>query len=142
MPGRCGYIPGRGGMPGSGVRTGCEGSGRGPPGVGRAVEPGYGGRFGAPAGRGGIGGAAGRALGTPVCAAAPPAAARVAAGLAGRSVLGAGLGPAGYVFAIMHLLTHGFFKAGLFLGAGSVMHATNDETDMRRYGGLRPYMPI
>ena len=92
MPGRCGYIPGRGGMPGSGVRTGWEGSGRGPPGVGRAVDPGYGGRFGAPAGRGGIGGAAGRALGTPVCAAAPPAAARVAAGLAGRSVLGAGLG--------------------------------------------------
>jgi NADH-quinone oxidoreductase subunit L len=42
----------------------------------------------------------------------------------------------------MHLLTHGFFKAGLFLGAGSVMHGMNEETDMRRYGGLRTYMPI
>ena len=57
-------------------------------------------------------------------------------------VLAAGLGPAGYAIAIMHLLTHGFFKAGLFLGAGSVMHGMNDETDMRRYGGLRTYMPI
>ena len=46
-------------------------------------------------------------------------------------------GPAGYAFAIMHLLTHGFFKAGLFLGAGSVMHGMNDEVNMRRYGGLR-----
>ncbi len=60
----------------------------------------------------------------------------------GYMVLAAGLGPAGYAVAIMHLLTHGFFKAGLFLGAGSVMHAMNDETDMRRYGGLRALMPI
>ncbi|WP_374611624.1 NADH-quinone oxidoreductase subunit L [Gordonia sp. (in: high G+C Gram-positive bacteria)] len=60
----------------------------------------------------------------------------------GYMVLAAGLGPAGYAFAIMHLLTHGFFKAGLFLGAGSVMHGMNDETDMRRYGGLRTLMPI
>jgi NADH-quinone oxidoreductase subunit L len=60
----------------------------------------------------------------------------------GYMVLAAGLGPAGYAIAIMHLLTHGFFKAGLFLGAGSVMHGMNDETDMRRYGGLRTYMPI
>lgn len=60
----------------------------------------------------------------------------------GYMVLAAGLGPAGYSFAIMHLLTHGFFKAGLFLGAGSVMHAMNDETDMRRFGGLRTLMPI
>jgi len=60
----------------------------------------------------------------------------------GYMVLAAGLGPAGYAFAIMHLLTHGFFKAGLFLGAGSVMHAMNDETDMRRYGGLRKLLPI
>ncbi|WP_227982188.1 NADH-quinone oxidoreductase subunit L [Nocardia spumae] len=60
----------------------------------------------------------------------------------GYMVLAAGLGPAGYAVAIMHLLTHGFFKAGLFLGAGSVMHAMNDETDMRRYGGLRKYLPI
>ncbi len=60
----------------------------------------------------------------------------------GYMVLAAGLGPAGYAFAIMHLLTHGFFKAGLFLGAGSVMHAMNDEVDMRRYGGLRKALPI
>lgn len=59
----------------------------------------------------------------------------------GYMVLAAGLGPAGYAVAIMHLLTHGFFKAGLFLGAGSVMHGMNEETDMRRYGGLRAVMP-
>jgi NADH-quinone oxidoreductase subunit L len=56
--------------------------------------------------------------------------------------LGAGLGPAGYVFAIAHLLAHGFFKAGLFLGAGSVMHGMNDEVNMRRYGGLARVMPV
>ena len=60
----------------------------------------------------------------------------------GYMVLAAGLGPAGYAIAILHLLTHGFFKAGLFLGAGSVMHGMNDETDMRKYGGLRTAMPI
>ncbi|BBY57112.1 NADH-quinone oxidoreductase subunit L [Mycolicibacterium sarraceniae] len=60
----------------------------------------------------------------------------------GYMVLAAGLGPAGYAVAIMHLLTHGFFKAGLFLGAGSIMHAMDDETDMRRYGGLRSVVPI
>ena len=60
----------------------------------------------------------------------------------GYMVLGAGLGPAGYAFAIMHLLTHGFFKAGMFLGAGSVMPGMNDEVNMRRYGGLRKFMPI
>ncbi|HEX3546837.1 MAG TPA: NADH-quinone oxidoreductase subunit L [Mycobacterium sp.] len=60
----------------------------------------------------------------------------------GYMVLAAGLGQAGYAFAIMHLLTHGFFKAGLFLGAGSVMHAMNDEVNMRRYGGLRTVLPI
>ena len=60
----------------------------------------------------------------------------------GYMIMAAGLGPIGYVFAIMHLVTHGFFKAGLFLGAGSVMHGMNDEVDMRRYGGLRTYMPI
>jgi NADH-quinone oxidoreductase subunit L len=60
----------------------------------------------------------------------------------GYMVLAAGLGPAGYAIAIMHLLTHGFFKAGLFLGAGSVMHGMDDETDMRRFGGLRTFMPI
>ncbi|WP_425830737.1 NADH-quinone oxidoreductase subunit L [Streptomyces fractus] len=60
----------------------------------------------------------------------------------GYMILAAGLGPIGYVFAIMHLVTHGFFKAGLFLGAGSVMHGMNDEVDMRRFGGLRKYMPV
>jgi NADH-quinone oxidoreductase subunit L len=60
----------------------------------------------------------------------------------GYMVLAAGLGPAGYAFAILHLLTHGFFKAGLFLGSGAVIHAMNDEQDMRRYGGLRAALPV
>ncbi len=60
----------------------------------------------------------------------------------GYMMLAAGLGPVGYAFAIFHLLTHGFFKADLFLGAGSVMHGMNDEVDMRRYGGLRKYLPV
>ena len=60
----------------------------------------------------------------------------------GYMMLAAGLGPAGYVFAIAHLLAHGFFKAGLFLGAGSVKHEMNDEVDMRRFGGLGLVMPI
>ncbi len=60
----------------------------------------------------------------------------------GYMMLAAGIGPAGYAFAIFHLLTHGFFKADMFLGAGSVMHATNDEVDMRHYGALRTLLPI
>jgi NADH-quinone oxidoreductase subunit L len=60
----------------------------------------------------------------------------------GYMILAVGLGPAGYALGIFHLLTHGFFKAGLFLGAGSVMHAMHDDVDMRRYGGLARYMPI
>src|ERR1700678_592000 len=60
----------------------------------------------------------------------------------GYMILAAGLGPAGYVFAIAHLIAHGFFKAGLFLGAGSVMHGMDDEVNMRRYGGLRKFLPI
>ncbi|MFF4774537.1 NADH-quinone oxidoreductase subunit L [Microtetraspora fusca] len=60
----------------------------------------------------------------------------------GYMMLAAGVGPAGYAFAIAHLITHGFFKADMFLGAGSVMHAMNDEVDMRKYGGLRKVMPI
>ena len=60
----------------------------------------------------------------------------------GYMILASGLGPAGYAFAIMHLLTHGFFKAGMFLGAGSVMHGMSDEVNMRRYGALRKFMPI
>ncbi len=58
----------------------------------------------------------------------------------GYMIMAAGLGPIGYVFAIFHLLMHGVFKAGLFLGAGSVMHGMNDNVNMRRYGALRPLM--
>jgi NADH-quinone oxidoreductase subunit L len=60
----------------------------------------------------------------------------------GYMFLAVGLGPAGYALGIFHLLTHGFFKAGLFLGAGSVMHAMHDDVDMRRFGGLARFMPI
>jgi len=60
----------------------------------------------------------------------------------GYMVLAAGLGPAGYAFAILHLLTHGFFKAGLFLGSGAVIHAMHEEQDMRHYGGLRSALPV
>jgi NADH-quinone oxidoreductase subunit L len=60
----------------------------------------------------------------------------------GYMMLAAGLGPVGYALAIAHLLAHGFFKAGLFLGAGSVKHEMNDEVDMRRFGGLATVMKI
>src|SRR3954468_5432421 len=60
----------------------------------------------------------------------------------GYMMLAAGLGVAGYAFAIFHLLAHGFFKANMFLGAGSVMHAMDDDVDMRHYGGLQKAMPI
>jgi len=60
----------------------------------------------------------------------------------GYMVFAAGLGPIGYIFAIFHLLTHGVFKAGLFLGAGSVMHGMNDDVNMRRYGTLKGLMVI
>jgi NADH-quinone oxidoreductase subunit L len=60
----------------------------------------------------------------------------------GYMMLGAGLGVAGYAFAIFHLLTHGFFKANMFLGAGSVMHAMDDDVDMRHYGGLQKMLPV
>lgn len=60
----------------------------------------------------------------------------------GYMTLAVGLGPIGYVFGIFHLLTHGVFKAGLFLGAGSVMHGMNDQVNMRRYGALRTVMGI
>jgi NADH-quinone oxidoreductase subunit L len=60
----------------------------------------------------------------------------------GYMVFAAGLGPIGYVFAIFHLLTHGVYKAGLFLGAGSVMHGMNDDVNMRRYGALKGLMVI
>ncbi len=54
----------------------------------------------------------------------------------GYMMLAAGLGPIGYAFAIFHLVTHGFFKAGMFLGAGSVMHGMGDRVDMRTFGNL------
>ena len=60
----------------------------------------------------------------------------------GYMFLAVGLGPVGYVAGLAHLLAHGFFKAGLFLGAGSVMHAMNDEVNMRRYGALWNKLPI
>src|SRR3954451_8723414 len=60
----------------------------------------------------------------------------------GYMMLAAGVGPAGYPFAIFHLLNHGFFKADMFLGAGSVMHGMDDDVDMRHYGALRKLMPV
>lgn len=60
----------------------------------------------------------------------------------GYMMLGAGLGPVGWAFAIFHLFTHGFFKALMFLGAGSVMHAMNDSVNMRRFGALSSAMKI
>lgn len=60
----------------------------------------------------------------------------------GYMMLAAGLGPVGASFAIFHLITHGFFKANMFLGAGSVMHGMNDDVDMRNFGGLSKAMRI
>jgi len=60
----------------------------------------------------------------------------------GYMFLGVGLGGAAYALAIIHLLAHGFFKAALFLGAGSVMHGMNDQVDIRRFGALWTYMRI
>jgi NADH-quinone oxidoreductase subunit L len=60
----------------------------------------------------------------------------------GYMFLAVGLGPVGYVAGLAHLLTHGFFKAGLFLGAGSVMHAMDDGVDMRRFGALWRRLPV
>ena len=52
------------------------------------------------------------------------------------------LGAGAYSIAIFHLATHAFFKALLFLGSGSVIHALNDEQDMRQMGGLWRKMPL
>ncbi len=52
-----------------------------------------------------------------------------------------GVGVGGYAAAIFHLMTHAFFKACLFLGSGSVIHAMHHEQDMRKMGGLKEYMP-
>ena len=53
-----------------------------------------------------------------------------------------GLGVGAWSAAIFHLFTHAFFKALLFLGSGSIMHALEDELDMRRMGGLKAVMPL
>ncbi|MFD0866041.1 NADH-quinone oxidoreductase subunit L [Tessaracoccus lubricantis] len=60
----------------------------------------------------------------------------------GYMMLAAGLGPVGASFAIFHLITHGFFKANMFLGAGSVMHGMDDDVNMRRYGALAGPMKV
>jgi len=52
------------------------------------------------------------------------------------------LGVGAYFFAFLHLITHAFFKAGLFLGSGSVIHAMHHEQDIRFMGGLRKKLPI
>jgi len=52
------------------------------------------------------------------------------------------MGVSAYAAGIFHLMTHAFFKALLFLGAGSAIHAMLDEQDMRKMGGLRKYMPV
>ena len=54
----------------------------------------------------------------------------------------AALGLGAYGVAIFHLFTHAFFKALLFLGSGSVIHAMSDEQDMRNMGGLRPHLKM
>jgi NADH-quinone oxidoreductase subunit L len=58
----------------------------------------------------------------------------------GYMFMGCGVGA--YASAIFHLATHAFFKALLFLGAGSVIHALSGEQDIRKMGGLRKHMPI
>jgi NADH-quinone oxidoreductase subunit L len=60
----------------------------------------------------------------------------------GYMFLGVGLGGGAYALAIVHLLAHGFFKANMFLGAGSVMHGMHDQVDIRRFGGLSKHMKI
>jgi NADH-quinone oxidoreductase subunit L len=52
------------------------------------------------------------------------------------------VGSGAYVAAVFHMVTHAFFKALLFLGAGSVIHGLHDEQDMRRMGALRKWMPV
>ena len=53
-----------------------------------------------------------------------------------------GVGVGGFVAGFFHVLTHAFFKALLFLGSGSIIHALHHEQDMRKMGGLRKYMPL
>jgi NADH-quinone oxidoreductase subunit L len=60
----------------------------------------------------------------------------------GYMFVAVGLGPVGYAAGLFHLVTHAFFKAQLFLGAGSVMHGNDDDTDVKHFGGLRTAMPV
>jgi len=60
----------------------------------------------------------------------------------GYMFVGVGLGGAAYALAIVHLLAHGFFKANMFLGAGSVMHGMHDQVDIRRFGALAKHMKV
>jgi NADH-quinone oxidoreductase subunit L len=60
----------------------------------------------------------------------------------GYMFIGVGLGPIGYAAGMFHLVTHAFFKAQLFLGAGSVMHGNDDDVDVKHFGGLRSVMPV
>ena len=53
-----------------------------------------------------------------------------------------GVGVGAYAAGMFHLVTHAFFKALLFLGAGSVIHALHEEQDIRNMGGLREYLPV
>src|SRR6187402_3225122 len=58
----------------------------------------------------------------------------------GMMVIAVGL--SSYNVALFHLVNHAFYKALLFLGAGAVIHAVSDNQDFRRYGGLRPFLPL
>jgi NADH-ubiquinone oxidoreductase chain 5 len=58
----------------------------------------------------------------------------------GMMVIAVGL--SSYHIALFHLVNHAFYKALLFLGAGAVIHAVADNQDFRRYGGLRPFLPL
>src|SRR5580693_8204089 len=58
----------------------------------------------------------------------------------GMMVLAIGL--SSYNIALFHLINHAFYKALLFLGAGSIIHAMNDNQDLRKYGGLKLYLPL
>jgi NADH-quinone oxidoreductase subunit L len=60
----------------------------------------------------------------------------------GYMFIGVGLGPIGYAAGMLHLVTHAFFKAQLFLGAGSVMHGNDEDVDVKHFGGLRAVMPV
>jgi NADH-ubiquinone oxidoreductase chain 5 len=58
----------------------------------------------------------------------------------GMMVIAVGL--SSYNIALFHLVNHAFYKALLFLGAGAVIHAVADNQDFRKYGGLRPFLPL